>query len=406
MISYRKAKELIKENITRETYQETVPLALCAGRVLAEDIFSAETIPANDNSSVDGYALLAEEVSTASIEQPIILDIVGESSAGKPYTGFFSRGQAVKIMTGAVLPSMANAVIEIEATHQEDGKVWVRKSVPIGNFIRRAGEDLSKNQLAISKGKLLRSNDVALLAAMGITNIPVKIKPIVAILSTGNELVEPHKSLLTGQARDSTSMALYSAVAEAGAEPIELGIARDNQEDLLDKVEMGLRYDILITTGGISMGEYDLIPSVLDKLGVTNIFQKVNIKPGKPVMFGVLRENNAPDNFVFSLPGNPVSTLVTFQIFVASVIRQMLGQKNSILTHRAILKNNFTKTDDKRHFLRGILSNDETGNLYVEIIANQSSGAISGLSMANCLVEISEQTSVLNVGELVNIVHL
>ncbi len=322
LISYSDAVAIIHQHTTRELPVETVPLVLAAGRVLASPLVAEENIPSRPNSAMDGYALLAEDLAGASVEQPARLRLIGESSAGSLFQGCVGRGEAVRIMTGGVIPDGANAVIEVEATSEADGIVEARRGVRPGASIRNVGEDMAAGDEVIAAGKKLTPGDIGVLASLGVVNVPVRVKPKIGILSTGSEVIEPFRSPAPGQVRNSTAPALYAACMELGAEPIDLGIARDDREELEEKLEEGLRYDILITTGGVSAGAYDYVQRILPELGVEVRFHKVAIKPGKPILFGTFGDGDQR-TLVFALPGNPVSTLLTFREFVAPAVRTM-----------------------------------------------------------------------------------
>lgn len=362
MINFQEAINLIKENINRITPEETVPLALCSNRVLSQDIVSNEDLPLFDNSSMDGFAIRAEDVTEASVEWPKELQVIGESSAGKNFEGLVNINQSVRIMTGAKIPEGSNAVVEVESTSESDGIVSIRRSVQYGEMIRKKGENIHSGDISIPKGKLITSSDVGVLASLGINNVPVRTKPIIGILSSGNELIEPYKIPLENQIRNSSASAIYTAINESGGEPIDIGIAKDNKIDLLDKFEIGLRYDILITTGGVSMGKYDLLPEVLKEMGVEVLFYKVNIKPGKPIMFGTYKEPNAETCYVFSLPGNPVSSLVTYKLFVLPAIKLLLGDNSNQIKIKAILLHDINKNDNKSTLLEALFVTMKMGN--------------------------------------------
>lgn len=381
---------------------ETVPLVLAAGRILAASIVSSQNIPAAPNSAMDGYAIHAEDVTAATVDAPTPLRVIGESAAGLPFSGVVGRGQAVRIMTGGVLPEGANGVIEVEATTEADTTVLVRRAIRLWESVRAAGEDIQEGTEAIPAGKRLTAADVGVLASLGVVNVPVRVKPIVGLLATGNELVEPFRTPSLGQIRNSSIPALYALCNSFGAEPIDLGIASDDREDLLEKIEQGLRYDLLVTTGGVSAGEYDFVQHTLPDVGVAIQFHNVNIRPGKPVMFGVYDVADQR-TLVFGLPGNPVSTVITFQQFVLPAMRTMLGITEQPTQMTARLTSPINKTDSKRHFIRGFFSTDETGQLVVATTGTQSSGALSSVSKANCLIVLSENSGFQKPGDIVTI---
>ncbi len=400
MISYEEALDIALAAVQQDIPEETVPLVLSLGRVLSKPIVASENIPARANSAMDGYAVLAEDVTQATVETPAKLQVIGESAAGSMFEGTVGRGQAVRIMTGGIVPDGANAVIEVESTSEADGIVDVRRAVSLGTSVREAGEDIRAGEEIIPQGKRLRSGDIGVLASLGVTNVPVRVKPKVGIIATGNEIVDPVVTPKPGQIRNSSTPALYAACTEAGAEPVDLGIAGDDREELEEKLEIGLRYDILLTTGGVSAGEYDLVQHVLPEMGVDVLFHKVRIKPGKPVLFGT-RADDGKQTLVFGLPGNPVSSLVVFRQFVVPVIHGLLGQQNPRVRVPARLATTIKKDDNKRHFVRGVLHTSPDGTLLVDRTGTQSSGALSSMSIANCLIIIEESAQELPAGTTV-----
>jgi molybdopterin molybdotransferase len=403
LISYDDALALILAHCTRRMPVETVPLVLASGRVLAgQPIVASENIPPRANSAMDGYAVIADDISSASMEHPVGLRVIGESAAGALFEGSVGHGEAVRIMTGGILPDGADAVIEVESTSESDGIVEVLRKVRVGESVRAAGEDIAEGEEVIPAGKRITPGDIGVLASLGVVNVPVRVKPKVGILSTGNEVVEPFRNPLPGQVRNSTGPALYAACAELGAEPIDLGIAGDDHEILEEKLEEGLRYDILLTTGGVSAGAYDLVQRILPELGVEVRFHKAAIRPGKPILFGTLGDGDRR-TLVFGLPGNPVSTLITFGRFVAPAIRAMGLSGAAPLHLRATLEEPIAKNDDKRHFIRGILRDNPDGALVVSKTGTQSSGAMSSMSRANCVIILDEKTRSLDRGATVEV---
>ena len=401
MILYREALQIILNEIQDTLPTETTPLVLSAGRVLAQDITATENIPPMPNSAMDGYAVCAADLEQASSKTPVQLRVIGEVAAGTPFTGEVHAGEAVRIMTGGIVPSGADGVIEVESTSEEDGRVSAYRPIPVGTAIRKAGEDIQSGQVVIAKGKKIGPGDIGVLASLGVTNVPVRVKPKIAILSTGNEIIEAHRAPLPGQLRNSSGPALYAACVETGGEPIDIGIAGDYRDQLEDGLEQGLRFDILLTTGGVSAGVYDLVQHLLPELGVEICFHKINIKPGKPVLFGVYKEGGQR-TLVFGLPGNPVSSLVTFYGLVAPAIRTMLEAWPEPLQLSATLEEDIIKHDGKRHSIRGVLRHNH-GSLLVRTTGTQSSGAMSSMSKANCLIIVDEETTEIRKGTLVTV---
>lgn len=401
MIAYQDALRTVLDEIRDALPVETTPLVLSAGRILAQDIVAEENIPQAANSAMDGYAVRAADLADASGEHPGTLRVIGEVAAGSLFTGEAGPGEAVRIMTGGIIPAGVDSVVEVESTSEADGIVSVFRSVPVGSSIRKAGEDVYTGEVVIPAGKKITPGDIGVLASLGITNVPVRVKPKIAILSTGNEVVDAHRVPGPGQLRNSTGPALYAACVEMGGEPIDLGIAGDERDMLEDSLEQGLRFDILLTTGGVSAGAYDLVQHVLPELGVRTLFHKVKIKPGKPVLFG-LYEEGGKRTLVFGLPGNPVSSLVTFYGLVAPAIRAMLGASPEPFRMKAVLGTKIVKRDVRRHSVRGILRHDQD-SLTVTTTGTQSSGAMSSMSRGNCLIILEEGAAELPEGTIVDV---
>jgi molybdopterin molybdotransferase len=403
MIPYSEALRIIHEAITRRLPSETVPLVLSLGRVLAQPIVAAENLPAAANSAMDGYAVRAEDVVSASEETPVRLRVIGEASAGTLHDGAaMDTGEAVRIMTGGIVPDGADAVVEVESTSEENGCVMVRRAVRRGASVRPVGEDIRAGEEVLPAGRRIRPGDIGVLASLGITNVPVRVRPNVGILATGNEIVEPHRVPGPGQVRNSSAAALHACCTAAGAEPIELGIARDDKDELEEKLEIGLRYDILVTTGGVSAGNYDFVQHLFPAMGVEVLFHKVAIKPGKPILFGVYGDGDRR-TLVFGLPGNPVSSLITFRQFVAPAIRHLLGETAAPLRIPAVAAESIATGDGKRHFVRGILKRDDDGALTVAKTGTQSSGALSSMSRANVIITVEEGVDRIEQGDQLDV---
>ncbi len=310
----------------------TVTLADALGLVLADDVSSDLDLPPYSKALMDGYAIRAQDLVGGRAE----LAIAGEIVAGQapwPDDRVISPGQAVRIMTGAPMPPGADAVVMIERTTTGSGRVAIREErVRPGQNVMGRGAEVSRGQVVLRTGSRLRPPEIGLLAAVGQSRVAVRPRPRVAIISTGNEIVEAHESPSPGQIRNSNGSMIVALVTRAGATPQYLGIARDTTDDLKRRATQGLEADILILSGGVSAGDLDLVPGVLRELGVREVFHKVDLKPGKPVWFGVVESpevpstlNAQPSTLVFGLPGNPVSVIVCFELFVRPAIRQILG---------------------------------------------------------------------------------
>jgi molybdopterin molybdotransferase len=403
MLSFEQALANILEAVNPAEI-ELCELRSAGRRVLARDIQADTDIPPFDNSSMDGYALIAEETATASTDHPVGLVVSGEVGAGDIPTGTFQRGTAVRIFTGGSLPPGANAVIEQERAERSEGRIFLKAPVSSGRNVRQRGEDIVRGSTALPKGVAITAARQGVLASLGAAQVPVHKIPQVAIVTTGNELIEVHESLAPGKIRDSNSFTLASLVRDAGCVPLLVGRAADSAPELRTKILEGLSADALITSGGASVGDRDLVLGVLGELAVEIRFWKVNIKPGMPFAFGVYKSGAGGTSVpVFVLPGNPVSTMVTYLELVRPAISKMRGlTEESRYTLRARLEHDYEKQDGKRHFARGILRN-KTGELLVRTTGTQSSGVLTSLALANCLITIPEDVSFVAAGSTVEI---
>jgi molybdopterin molybdotransferase len=379
--------------------RELLSLSDAHRRILADAVIASEDIPPFDNSAVDGYAVRFEDVSSPSV----ILNIVGEVGAGETTSPEVRTGEAVRIMTGGKVPAGANAVVPVEGTEPVDPThVRVSRAISLGQNIRRAGEDIQKGERVLNAGLELRAAELGVLASLGRKSVEVYRRPRAAFLATGNELIDVDEPLQGGKIRNSNSYTLRALIEEAGAIPLDLGIARDDAAELRAKLLKGFDAEALITSGGVSVGRYDLVQEVLEGLGVEIKFWKVNMKPGMPFLFGMY--HTTP---VFGLPGNPVSTMVTFLQLVRPALRRMMGVSVSEkrIPIRAELAEDIEKTDGKRHFLRGV-AETRNGILTVRTTETQSSGVLTSLVKANCLIVVPEDTDLLRSGDFVEIEFL
>ncbi|MBI5215047.1 MAG: molybdopterin molybdotransferase MoeA [Ignavibacteriae bacterium] len=395
MINAQEALQIVSDSV-QSLGTVTISFENALGYVLAEDILSSENIPSFDNSAMDGFAIRSEDGKNV----PVVLQIVDEISAGTLSSKTIERGECTTIMTGAKIPPGCDAVIQHEWTEKiHEHEVRLLRSVIPGHNIRRAGDDIQQGETVLERGQRIRPQEVGVLASLGKQFVSVYRKPTVAILATGNELVEINKPLTEGKIRNSNLYALKSLVRELGCNVMDLGIARDDREELKTKVGQGLLADMLITSGGVSVGKFDFVLETMKELGVEKKNWKVNIKPGMPLFFGMA--GNEP---VFGLPGNPVSSFITFVEFVKPAILQMSG--NNVSRERvplmATLATEIMKKDAKRHFVRGILEN-RNGTLHVKTTGTQSSNVLTSLTKANCLIHLPEEKEAFRVGDVVEV---
>jgi molybdopterin molybdotransferase len=361
----------------------------CAGRVLAQDVVSGINIPMLDNSAMDGYAVRAGETTDASSEKPVILRITGEIQAGAVrLAGSVGPGCAIRIMTGAPIPAGADAVIRFEDTSESNDLVSIFVPVIPGDNIRRSGEDVERGMVVLKKGDRIRSADIGMLASVNVVRVQVHRMPVVAVVSTGDEVVEPGEELLPGQVRNSNAYTLVSELRACGCMPCYLGIVRDSRDATEKIFGEAMRCDVMITTGGVSMGRYDFVKEAIAGLGVEISIQNIRMKPGKPCVFGT----KGPLLF-FGLPGNPVSTMVSFTQFVRPALLALMGASRiSKPVVRAVLREDISKKPGRMHFMRGVFTVQE-GEFFVSTTGPQGSGILRSMSTANCLILLPEKTS-------------
>lgn len=402
MLSAEEARNIIVSNAT-EFRTETVSLLEAHGRILAVDVFSRDDIPPFRNSSMDGFAVRSNDTEGATENNPVTLKIQDEVAAGDSQGSSLSSGNAIRILTGAPLPSGSNAVVPVERVQERDEVILLSEYASPGQNTREKGEDIKKGDAVLKRGTAINAAHLGALASVGCSSVEVFRKPTMAILTTGNELVPVTENLSDGKIRNSNAYSLYALARETGCEPIDLGVAKDNQEELLKKIREGLKYDLLVTSGGISVGKYDFVLDLMKKAGVIIKFWKVNIKPGMPMAFGTY-DSDGKSARVFCLPGNPVSTVVTFLEYVRPCIENMMSRVPESPTGylKATLEEGISKRDGKRHYHRGIARSKE-GKLFVRSTGNQSSGVLTSLVKANCLIILDEKQSRFAEGEEVDI---
>jgi molybdopterin molybdotransferase len=387
---------------------EQVPLAKALGRVLAEDVASDVDSPPHDKSVVDGYAVRVADVGPGDTT----LTIVEEITAGDVPRQAVTPGAAARIMTGAPVPPGADAVVMVEQTQcitsadSSLGEVRLRgQPVVSGQNITRRAASMRRGEVVLNVGHELRPLEMGLLAEVGRTELGVFRRPTVAVLPTGNELVSPSEVPSASQIRNSNGAMLLAAVRRAGGEPVELGIGRDNRDSLKRRMSEGLRCDILLVSGGVSAGVLDLAPAVLADLGVREVFHKVNIKPGKPLWFGVL-EAEGSRKLVFGLPGNPVSSLVCFELFVSPAMRALSGLPfTPRATTPARLAADFEQRGDRVAYFPSKLY-EEAGARLVAPLAWKGSGDLRTLSAANALICFPAGSRRYQAGETVEVMEL
>ncbi len=373
------------------------------GLLLAENITSNVALPGFDNSAMDGYAVRSVDTRDASYAEPVTLPVIGDIAAGSKSRGGMGPGLAMRIMTGAPIPAGADAVIPLEDTDRGVARVAIRRPVGGGECVRRAGEDMPSGAPAMAAGSALGPQQIGLLAAIGRDRVLVRPRPRVIVISTGSELVEVGQKPGFGEVSDANSYLVAAAAKDAGADAWRFGIVPDDHSQLLDVLESQLlRADILITSGGVSMGAFDVVKEALSELGTVE-FTKVAMQPGKPQGFGHLG-NKVP---IFCLPGNPVSAMVSFEVFVRPAIRKLLGKRN---VHRATVQAVSLERIDSppgtKQYRRGVLHREATGGYSVSLVGGAGSHLIASLAAANCLVVIDEEVTEVVAGSRVTAIPL
>ncbi|MXV73659.1 molybdopterin molybdotransferase MoeA [Candidatus Poribacteria bacterium] len=367
----------------------------CTDYVLAEALHATENIPPFDNSAMDGYAVRAADVKNASEKNPAVLSVVETIAAGYAPTKQLATGQAARIMTGAMMPDGADAVVMQEVTQQDGDKVKIFESIDETGNVRFTGESVAEGQQVMGKGKHLRPPEISMLASLNCAEVSVYRKPTVAIVSTGDELTPLGEPLEPGKIRDSNRYGLYAQVEEAGGVPIDMGIAPDDEAETERIFRAALaKADALITSGGVSVGEHDVVKTVLAKLGEIN-FWRVAMKPGKPQAYGI-----ADGKPIFGLPGNPVSSLVVFELFVRPALLKMAGHQKLLRpTFKATLTETVTNRDGRVNYMRAILTESD-GQYIAETTGPQGSGILHSLVLANGLITIPTATTVQTGGKV------
>lgn len=373
------------------------------GLILAENVITDVPLPGFDNSAVDGYAVRAVDTKGAEEDKPITLPVVGDVAAGNRAISGMGPGVSMRIMTGAPIPSGADAVIPLEWTDRGLAQVAIRQSARSGTSIRRAGEDLPAGAPALAAGAALGPQQIALLAAIGRDRVAVRPRPRVLVVSTGSELVEVGHPVGFGEVPDANSYLLAAAARDAGADAYRVGIVPDDHTKLLDVLESQLlRADVLVTTGGVSMGAFDIVKQALSELGTVS-FTRVAMQPGKPQGFGHLGDH-VP---IFCLPGNPVSALVSFEVFVRPAIRKLLGKRSiQRATVQAAALERIESPAGVRQYRRGVLHREASGGYSVTLVGGPGSHLIAAMASANCLVVIDEEVTEVVSGSRVTVIPL
>jgi len=386
-----KAREAILACLSPITETEKVPVREALGRVLAQDIVPQINVPSHDNSAMDGYAVRFSDLE----KQP--LKEIGAALAGKPFQGRLGAGECVRIMTGAVMPPGADTVVIQEVVKKDGDRVTIPAGQKKAQNVRYAGEDLKVGTPVLRSGKLLTPADIGLIASLGIGEVRVKRKLRVAFFATGDELASIGAPLKEGEVYDSNRYTLHGMLARLGVELVDMGVVRDDPAALEKAFLLASKQDVIITTGGVSVGEADFVKQLMAKLGEV-LFWKIAMRPGRPMAFG--RIGNA---FLFGLPGNPVAVMVTFYQFVRDALIHLSGRNDDALPLlKAVAAENLRKVPGRTEYQRGILFRDQD-HWKVRTTGQQGSGVLRSMSEANCFIVIEHERAAVRAGELVSV---
>ena len=384
-IEVERARKMILGDVKAPLSFEKVDLLASLGRILGEEVIADRDIPPQDNSAMDGYGLRAVD-SDAARSKPLKMPVIADIPAGSLWSGQLEAGQAVRIMTGAPLPAGVDAVVRRELVDELDEAIVLHGSVRLGNDIRRAGEDVRKGETVLKIGSRITPAAVGMLAAVGMPYVVVVRRPRVAVLATGDEIVDFHQEPGPGQIRNSNSFSMAALVQQAGGVPQIFPITRDEpaviRKALLEAV---VGNDLVLTSGGVSMGDYDFLQDVIRDLPQAQIrFWQIRMKPGKPLLYSLVNEKP-----IIGLPGNPVSTMVSFEQFVRPLMKKLAGWPDSDLLlskERAIVTEDMSTPGNRRHYARGVAERDKDGRLTVKLTGAQGSGILNSMVLGNCLV--------------------
>lgn len=415
MISVEEARERILAFFERLPVERRA-LREALGQVVGADVVAPFSIPPLDNTAMDGYAVRASDTTGAAEARPVTLRVVADLAAGYVPDTPVGPGEAVRIMTGAPMPPGADAIVPFEETDEplrginqaphRSGYVQVFKAAEVSANVRFRGEDVHEGQIVISAGRVIRPSEVGVLANVGLRDAPVYRRPVVAILSTGDELTAPGEPLTPGHIYDANAVSIAAMAAQCGAVPKLLGIARDTVEDLTAKIHEGFDADMIVTSAGVSRGDFDVVKDVLAREGSID-FWTVRMRPGKPLAFGAF---NTPDGRRvphLGLPGNPVSAMVSFELFGRPAIYKMLGRSDwQRRVVRAVTRDEVVNVDGRRFYARCIVTKGEDGRYYADLTGPQGSGILTSMSAANGLTIIPEEQASAQPGDEIDVMLL
>ena len=390
----------------------TFPITDSLGLVIAENVRSRINIPPLDNSAMDGYAVRSEDVKAASPKNAVNLKIIETIPAGSLPTEPIESGHASRIMTGAPIPDLADAVVPFEETTEEDflsttdiEEIGIKMAVPPGTNVRSKGKDIEKNDLVIEEGHIITPASVGVLASMGMSHVKAVRKPVISVLSTGDELLSPGQEPSGGKIYDSNSSSIVALISQLGAIPKYVGIAKDNMDSVRSKLAEAMGSDLIISSAGVSKGDYDMVKDVMSEHGDLQ-FWSVRMRPAKPLAFGILNKNSDKPVPLLGLPGNPVSSLVAFEQFCRPAILKMMGKtdlERPII--QAVLKDSIMNYDGRRVYARVVVTETESG-FVAETTGNQDSNILTSMLKANGLAICPEDEKSKNPGDIVTVVMI
>ena len=409
MLSVEEARDRILALVPVLEAEER-PLLETMGQVLAQEVVAPFDVPAADNSAMDGYAVRYEDIRGATASQPKELPVIGHVAAGQLASQEVQQGTAIRIMTGAPIPSGADTVVPFEETDEEERKaagraldyVAIRQEAPQGASVRPAGEDVRKGDVVLPRGAVLRPSELGVLASLGYDRVRVIRRPVIAIVATGDELLEPGQPVSPGKIYDSNSYSVAASVTKYGGIPKILGIARDTLESMNRRLDEGLAADLLITSAGVSKGDYDMVKDVLAQRGEI-AFWSVRMRPAKPLAFGILRGADGRPVPHLGLPGNPVSAMVAFEELGRPALLKMMGRTRlDRPTIEAVLEEPILNHDGRRVYARAIVTRRE-GTYYARLSGPQGSNLLTSMARANGLAICPEDVPVMEAGQLVQV---
>jgi molybdopterin molybdotransferase len=398
---------------------ETVPILEAQGQVLAEDIVSGIDVPPLDNSAMDGFAVRSRDTAGAAEKTPKTLKVIDTVIAGGISQKEVTPGTAIRIMTGAPIPRGADSVIQFEDTDDEkrrksptgvpETQVAIFSETRPEQNVRKAGEDIGRGKTVLKKGTVIRPAEIGLMASIGHSQVKVIRRPVVAVLSTGDELVDIDQPMAEGKIYNSNTYSIASLVKRYGCVPKILGISRDEEKELVQKLKQAQEADMLLTTGGVSMGDYDMVKDIIARDG-DMVFWKVRVKPGKPLAFGKIKgvDKNGKEKSVphLGLPGNATSCMVSFELFVRPALLKMMGKKNYNKPAVDVIMEDAVKNDAGRRIYDRAIIEKRDGHYYARLTGPQGSGILSSMSLANGLVVIPEETIKVNKGDTIQALML